>query len=260
MSFGLSVTTTNGELLLDERFTVPALLSHVTTPTFSNSAAVVGNTSLTWDSYTYARPSGLLDANRLEFFTIPTLAANCSFVFNVEIGDPTKGTATVGRLTVLRPSATTRAASIPNGLPEVYIFGTSALAATGAAYGLRVWKPDGTVAFDIGYLHLQIDGSVNLAFTAVGSPGTQTSTSVSAAPAKAAFLISPNGGAVWTRRGALLESDAKYYQGTVFRSGTNLTTFQGWIGIDFEDLPNVASTDLGKTPQFCPWINAALYD
>lgn len=263
MSYGVSIRTVAGELLLDERFTVPAMIGK---PTLSywGTHVMSGNDTQRADEYRWLIPS-TTNGELLYFWTMPTFAADCRLIPVISNllsdGDPRSGRGFgYDSMLVIRPTAMSAAAALPNGLPELYAFGASNLAPTGLAYGLRVFKADGSIAFDIGYKHLQLVGEMRISSTATSQPTNIVTNPIGAEPAKAAFFFAPHGSAVWVTIGAAQSSNAVFWERGIWRDGNALKTALVKTGVAFEDLPNIPSSHAGQTFAFCPFINAALYD
>jgi hypothetical protein len=257
MSFGLSISTDGGELLVDDRFTCGRFVQKITLGSPIRTLTMPNGDKA--DEYSFSVTNTY--APNLIFWTLPTNGGTVSYSFGEGSAESLYGLvrSQVGTLLVFYPSGTSYTK------PEGYVFGTTGLSASSDPFGLRVYKQDGTLAFDSGFKSLLLAGLGTVGYPAFNSStGYGTTSTITTAlptlPSKPAFFVAPYGGEFWTPVGETGFSDGKFYEGCVRRDATNIYGKTYYCGLFTEDAPMTFSVFNGVTSAILPIINAADYD
>lgn len=237
-AYGFWSTNDSGEWLVNQDTVTPMLY----TKGSFGSAADLGTTpsGLNWYQHAVSYTSGTPTGELLVFMTLPSSSSAVWFQFDG---------ASLNVFCVAGTGYT---------LPELYFFTLQNHATPSGSYGLQVFKPDGSVAFDSRLLPMAITTAPSGAsFT----NGSATSLAMGTLPTKPAFLIPAYEFEQWARIGSTSESDVTHYLGTARRDGSTLYLLALNDGNTVELAILTGSYSYGLSSGLAvPVINAALYD
>lgn len=250
MSYGLRVKTAGGELLIDENFSSPAFVGKVTLG--SVGTYTIPQAGYVADARSVTLPGGGYYDNMI-FWTIPESADN-NVYFGLQPNDYVCSSGISGMLVAYKPTG-----GGSYSWPEGYVFRMSGYSASSETWGLRVLKPDGSLAFDAGLRHLQLK-LLQDNFQQTTGASVITTTVSGTLPSKPAFMVSTYSQETWARAGDTLFSNGQSYSSGVRRNSNVLSCLGMRIGSGYEDAPINGSINFGQQYGALPIINAALYD
>lgn len=254
MTYGFVAYNNNEEVLIDENFAVPKFTGKATfTPWKSGIMTQYSGLSYSLYYVDGRPPEG---APSIAFCTIPesTTQFYCPFEWQVETSSYSES------IRVIYPTG-----AIPV-LPEIYFFGTTNFNPSTDTWGLRIYRADGSVAFDSGNRHLALQ-QVSDAFqypiynVTTNYGQNEVANALSSLPAKPAFFLPGYGAEQWTNTPPSLGSTYIIANSAVRRSGSTIYTKVYKTENGFEDTIINGTILFGANSNLTlPVINAAIYD
>lgn len=251
MTYGITIYNDNNELIIDENYVCPSYMGKLTL-TLATAGVNGGESGYLGDLYNTTYTGQTITGDTMIFWTIPE-----SIDDNVYFGYFPQSficaSSYSGKIVAYRPTG-----GGSYNLPEGYVFQVAGVPATSDTFGLRVFKADGSVAFDSGYKPLQIQSLIGL--FAQTTSTTPVSTALGTLPSVPGFFMSGFSKETWAlRSGGSGLSDGVLRNCGVRRNGSTVYTRGFIVGSGTEDSTINGSIEFGSVAGSMPIIDVNQY-